>query len=207
MSVLDLIAALAGGYFLGGLPSAYLAARLAGRNVFELGSGNMGAMNVARNLGVAWGVAVFAADVGKGSLAALLGGGMAAVAGLAPAAGEAMALSAGVGAVAGHAWSPYVRFRGGKALATAFGAALPVYPLPAVYAVVLLLGLTLITRRTTASALAALAAYPPLTVWTLEGAGWARERIFAVVTAVTAIAAIGALRHVLASRRERRERA
>lgn len=198
MGLLDVVAALAAGYFLGGIPNAALVARLWQRDIFRLGSGNMGAMNAARNLNPLAGVLVLAADVAKGAGAALLGGGMADLAGVG--AREAMTLAAGVGAVAGHAWSPYVRFRGGKALATALGAALPAYPLAAAYAVLLLVALTLLSRRATAAALATLAAYPLLTALTLERAGWERERVFATVTAVACIAAISAARHLWPSK-------
>lgn len=194
MDPLDLIAALGAGYFLGGVPNAAWVARLWRRDIFRVGSGNMGAMNAARNLGPVAGVLVLAADVAKGAAATWLGAAMAGLAELG--ASHPMALTAGVGAVLGHAWSPYVRFRGGKALATALGAALPLYPLAALYTVVLLVALTLLLRRATAAALLTLAAYPVVTALTLEAATWERERVFATVTAVACIALISAVRHL-----------
>lgn len=197
---LDLIAAFAAGYLLGGVPSAALAARLRGRDIFRTGSGNMGAMNAARHLGWSWGAAVLAVDAGKGAGATLLGGWMGDLAGLQ---GDALAHAAGVAAVVGHAWSPYVGFRGGKALATSFGVALPLYPMAAVYTVLLLLALVLLLRRADLASLLALGAYPVVTALVLEDAGWPRERVFATVTAVALIAAVSATRHLLAWRSRR----
>src|SRR5690606_17201736 len=67
------LVALAAGYLLGALPTAYLVAKARGVNVFAVGSGSMGAMNTARNLGVGAGLLVLAVDVGKGALATYLG--------------------------------------------------------------------------------------------------------------------------------------
>jgi glycerol-3-phosphate acyltransferase PlsY len=188
------LAAFAAGYFLGGLPFAVLIARAVGRDIFAVGSGNMGAMNTARNLGWGLGAAVFALDVAKGAAAALVGAWMARAAGLDGA--LPLALAAGVGAVAGHAWSPWVRFRGGKALATAFGATLPVAPWAGAAGLVAIVGLTLVTRRPHASAIAALLAYPFLTGTVLLRVGWLREDAFAATTAAGLVAAISLIKHL-----------
>lgn len=190
----ELLAAFAAGYFLGGLPFALLVARAVGRDIFTVGSGNMGAMNTARNLGWGLGAAVFALDVAKGAAAALLGAWMARAAGLESV--LPLALAAGVGAVAGHAWSPWVRFRGGKALATAFGATLPVAPWAGAAGLVAIVGLTLVTRRAHASAIAALVAYPFLTGAVLLRVGWPREDAFAATTAAGIVAAVSLLKHL-----------
>lgn len=200
MTPLDLVAAFAAGYFLGGLPSAALAARVRGRDIFHVGSGNMGAMNVGRHLGWLLGTLVLALDAGKGAGATLLG---TAMGDLAQRPGEPLGLAAGVGAVVGHAWSPYVGFRGGKALAPAFGVALPIYPWAALYTLLLLVALVLLLRRPGAASVLALVAYPVVTALVLEGAGWPRERVFAVVSAVALIALASIVRHLIAWRRER----
>lgn len=188
------LAAFAAGYFLGGLPFAALIARAVGRDIFAVGSGNMGAMNTARNLGWGLGAAVFALDVAKGAAAALVGVWMARAAGLDGV--LPLALAAGVGAVAGHAWSPWVRFRGGKALATAFGATLPVAPWAGGAGLVAIVGLTLVTRRPHASAIAALLVYPLLTGTVLLRVGWSREDAFAATTAAGLVAAISLVKHL-----------
>lgn len=200
----DLAAAMALGYFIGSFPSAALVARMMGRDIFEVGSGNMGAMNTARHLGWLPGVAVLALDIGKGALAVSLTAVLAQVAvGSADSAAvgaaavlTAMPLAAGVGAVSGHAWSVFTGFRGGKALATALGVALPVYPLGGLYAVLLMIALMLLTRRTTLSALITMTAYPAVVAAALHRAGVDTEQIFAVVTSVVLISAIVIYKHL-----------
>jgi acyl phosphate:glycerol-3-phosphate acyltransferase len=189
--VIELIVALGVGYLIGSLPTAELAARVRGRSIFELGSGNMGAMNAARSLGWGIGIGVFAVDVGKGLLAALAGLGMAAIAPPGSPGTLALGLTAGVGAVFGHAFSPFVGFRGGKALATAFGASLPVYPAAGLYAAALLLALTLVMLRRHRLAIVLTALLYPLVAYLAEARlSTDLDRIFAVVTATIVIAVV-----------------
>src|SRR3982750_1833277 len=61
-----------GSYLLGSIPFGYLAGRIAGIDVRRFGSGNIGATNVTRTLGKAYGYPVFAADFGKGLIAVLI---------------------------------------------------------------------------------------------------------------------------------------
>ena len=202
---LDLIAAFAAGYFLGGIPSAAWIARLAGRDIFRVGSGNMGSMNTARNVGPLAGVAVFVLDVGKGAAAVVTGLWMGDVGSLAEP--LAPALAAAVGVVVGHGWSPYARFRGGKGLAAAFGATLPIVPLGGLAAFTLLVALILITRRSEASALIALVALPFLTGTVVVRQGGTLEDGFAVGTGMALVAAVSIVKHLQAYRRLARERA
>ncbi len=202
--MLTLAAALAIGYLLGALPSAALAARLRGRRIFEVGSGNMGAMNTARNLGWGLGVAVFAADVAKGALATAAGMAMARTVALEPGAALATALAAGLGAVVGHAWSVFVGFKGGKALATIFGASLPLYPFGGLAGLVLIVSLTLLTRRATAAAIATLVLYPLVVALAALRGGADTDTAFALFTGTAPLAAIATfkyLRPVIASAR------
>jgi len=109
--VTPLILALAG-YLLGSFPSGVIAARLSGRDILKEGSGNPGATNALRVLGPGWAIAVLLCDTGKGLLAAYLGirlGGLA---------GSALA---GSGAALGHAYSLFLRGRGGKVVAVSLG--------------------------------------------------------------------------------------
>lgn len=195
MSGFDVVAAAAIGYLLGGFPSAALAARLRGRRIFEVGSGNMGAMNTARNLGFGWGLAVLASDIAKGSLAALAGLGMGAAVGAPVEAGTALALVAGVGAVAGHAWSPYVGFRGGKALATAFGVTLPVAPAAGLAGLALIVALVLMLRRATLATMLTLIPYPVVSYLAVMRVSQDQPLAFAVATAAAAVALLVALKH------------
>ena len=115
--LLDVLRALVLGYLIGAFPSAFLVGKLKGQNIFKVGSGNMGAMNAARNLGYGLGVLVLLVDLAKGALATYLGLQL-----FSP--NILPAFVAGVGAVIGHTWSIYIGFKGGKGLATGFGVSL-----------------------------------------------------------------------------------
>lgn len=197
----DLLAALAAGYLLGGIPTAEWLARTRGASIFSVGSGNMGAMNTARNLGPGLGLAVASIDVGKGALATLVGLWLGGASGAAPLAGVVLASAAGVGAVVGHAWSPYVRFRGGKALATMFGVSLPLYPLGGAYGVLLLVALVLLLRRTTLASVITLTLYPFLVFLTLAQQQVPQAVALAVFTGVVPLAVVSIAKHLLALRR------
>ncbi|MBI4200820.1 MAG: glycerol-3-phosphate acyltransferase [Chloroflexi bacterium] len=114
----SLVAALAYGYLVGAIPTAYLVARWAKRiDIRRYGSGNVGASNVARQLGKKQFVFVAAFDVlAKGTLTVVV----------ARALGQALeyqALAALV-AVVGHNWSPFLRLSGGRGLSVAMGSLL-----------------------------------------------------------------------------------
>jgi len=208
-AVLEVLAAAALGYLLGAFPTAFLLARARKQDVFELGSRNMGAMNTARHLGPALGALVLIIDVAKGALAAFAGLNMPLLSGSADAAGLSSAtlvpaLVAGAAAILGHCYSAYIGFRGGKGLATALGAALPVYPLAGVYAVVLIVALVLIFRRSDPATLITLFLYPLITLLTLERQGWPRDLTFLVTTGVIVNCLIGLVKHVQVYRASRR---
>ncbi len=202
----DVWSALALGYLLGSLPTAALAARLKGKNIFEVGSGNMGAMNSARNLGWGLGVAVAAIDVGKGALATYLGLQMAETVGRADAAALVVALAAAVGAVLGHAYSPWVQFAGGKAIATTFGVTLPFAPLLGLFYLGFIVGLYLLMRRMNLAGLLGALLLPVIAFFLLQREGWYGDELFTVATGLLPIGLIGALKHLQAWRRQRTAR-
>jgi len=96
-------------YLWGSIPFSYLVARAKGVDLKRVGSGNVGATNVARSVGLPYGVLAFLLDWGKGVLAAWL----------ALRWGLPVWLSAF--AVAGHNWSPFMGFKSGKGVATTLG--------------------------------------------------------------------------------------
>ncbi len=118
-------AAVVAGYVCGALPFAYWVARSRGADIFRVGSGNPGATNVRRALGKRAGNAVFVLDFLKGLVAALwprFAAGdestalVAAIAGLAA-------------AVLGHSCSVFLKFRGGKGVATTMGGLAAIMPI------------------------------------------------------------------------------
>jgi hypothetical protein len=112
---------LAASYLLGSIPFSYLVARLRGVDVRTVGSGNVGATNVMRNVGKTAGLAAFALDAAKGAAAAVI----AQRVGL----GVGLAALAAVAAIFGHMYPVWLGFRGGKGVATGAGAFLPLAPL------------------------------------------------------------------------------
>lgn len=107
-------------YLLGSLPTGVLFSRwLYSLDVRGLGSGNTGATNIARNFGIRAGVFVFLIDFAKGAVPCLL----------ALPLGSRFMMVAGAAAVMGHCFSVFLRFRGGKGVATAAGVLAMVSPL------------------------------------------------------------------------------
>ncbi len=114
-------------YLLGSLPFGFLIARARGVDLRKVGSGNIGATNVFRTVGKPWGLLCFGLDFMKGLLAAgLLPGLFAGVpASLGP---ENAALLGGAAVIAGHNWPVWLKFKGGKGIATSAGVLAAVAP-------------------------------------------------------------------------------
>lgn len=131
-------------YLLGGVPFGYLIAKSRGVDLTKIGSGNIGATNVLRALGPAYGIPAFILDVAKGALPPVCVQSL--MSGQFPPLEVANhAVLTGVLAVLGHSFSPFLRFRGGKSVATGLGALLgtsPIVGLSAFGAFVLVYGLT-----------------------------------------------------------------
>jgi glycerol-3-phosphate acyltransferase PlsY len=113
-------------YLIGSIPWGYLFARAKGINIRQHGSGNIGAANVYRVMGKKWGYVVFLCDFLKGSLSVKLGSLMAAHFQLSLVLGGVIA---GIACVLGHDYSIWLRFKGGKGIATLAGAVLALFPL------------------------------------------------------------------------------
>jgi glycerol-3-phosphate acyltransferase PlsY len=132
--------ALVAAYLLGSIPFSFLVARAFGvADVRQVGSGNVGASNVLRSAGKAAGVLALLLDVAKGVVAPLL------AAHVLPDQPTVAALAA-VAAVLGHMFPLWLRFQGGKGVATALGAFVPLVP-KAVAGATLAFLLTLIVTR------------------------------------------------------------
>ena len=158
---LYLIAALQA-YLLGSIPWGFLAGRIQGVDLRKEGSGSTGATNALRILGKKWGYTVFALDAFKGWLAVMVAFFIALKFYGAP---QAIVINAGVlGAIfamVGHTYPVWLRFQGGKGIATAAGIMLALFP-PPVFAFGLLVWLTLFysTRYVSVASLGAAVALP-----------------------------------------------
>ena len=106
--------AVATGYLLGSIPFAFLLSRRwTGLDIRQAGSGNVGAANVLRTSGIAAGITVMLLDVAKGAGSVLVAQRLSS--------GDAMPAAAGLAAIVGHIYPVWLRFRGGKGVATACG--------------------------------------------------------------------------------------
>lgn len=170
-------AGMAIGFAFGSIPFGYLLVRLvAGQDVRESGSGNIGATNVGRSLGATGGVATLALDAAKGGIGVL-------VAGYLGAGGAEAAL----GAVLGHCYTPWLRFRGGKGVATLLGGFSVVAAVPTVVAATVLGGVALGSRMMSLASLCG-AVTMTLVAW------WLQEPV-ATIAASAAATTVIAWRH------------
>lgn len=158
-------------YFMGALPFSAWVASGRGVDIRKVGSGNPGATNVTRALGMRWGILSFLLDAGKGVAAVVLTGAL----------GAPLALS-GL-AVVGHNWSPFLRFSGGKGVATTLGLLLPISWPAALCTMGLWASLMALTRKVSLSSVLALLASPVI-LWLWGGAG-ERVGLFAALGALS----------------------
>ncbi|QTA37263.1 glycerol-3-phosphate acyltransferase [Thermosipho ferrireducens] len=105
------------GYLIGGIPFSFIIARLKGIDIRKVGSGNVGGTNVLRSAGALAGAFAFALDILKGVLAVFI----------VRKYGINFQIIAGIFAVIGHCFPVYLKFKGGKGVATTFGVFLGIY--------------------------------------------------------------------------------
>jgi glycerol-3-phosphate acyltransferase PlsY len=141
-------------YLLGGIPFGYLLVKFTrGADVRESGSGNIGATNVLRTSGPAVGVATLLLDIAKGYVAVWLA---AELTGGAP---EWTSLAA-LAVMAGHAYPVFLKFQGGKAVASFIGAFAYLTPLPLAAVLLLFIAVVAVTRYISAASILAAATFP-----------------------------------------------
>jgi glycerol-3-phosphate acyltransferase PlsY len=153
-------------------------ARLAGHDPTAEGSGNPGASNVYRVAGLRAGLAVFAGDAAKGTVAAAAGR---------AAGGPEMALACGLAAVLGHCFPAFRRFRGGRGVATAAGTIAVLEPVVALPFVLLWIAVARLTGKASLASIAVIGGVP-VAVFALDRPAWERA-------GVTALSAIVVARH------------
>ncbi|MHC5008937.1 MAG: glycerol-3-phosphate 1-O-acyltransferase PlsY [Planctomycetota bacterium] len=160
-----------GAYLIGSIPFGVLIGRVRGVDILQHGSKNPGATNVARLLGRPLGAVCFVLDMGKGAGPVLVAGSIFNLLGRRPASLDPevavlsqtemwLWLAVACAAIAGHMCSPFLAFRGGKGVATGFGAMVAMWPVltfPALGAIVVWYGVLRLTRYVSlASILAAI---------------------------------------------------
>ncbi|ODN71750.1 glycerol-3-phosphate 1-O-acyltransferase PlsY [Methylobrevis pamukkalensis] len=152
-----LIAALAGGYLLGSIPFGLIFTKMAGLgDIRAIGSGNIGATNVLRTGRKGLALATVLGDGLKGTVAVLIAASF----------GPALALAAGLGAFLGHLFPVWLKFRGGKGVATYIGILLGFLPLAVLVFAAFWISVAYLSRYSSLAALIATGAMPAV-LWAL----------------------------------------
>ncbi len=189
--------AIVAAYLLGSVPFAFLIARAHGKDLRTIGSGNIGATNLARAVGRRWGYFCFALDVLKGLAP------VAVVRAIAGAPDSPLLLSlwllVGIVAILGHVFPVYLRFKGGKGVATSFGVALGLWPyftLCAVVALAIWIAVVLIWRYVSLASISAAVAFPvALVLGILTVPDWRSASLWPLMVAAIVIPILVIVRH------------
>ena len=174
----------AAAYLLGSIPVGYLLVRIFRRqDIRTVGSGNIGATNVLRTEGKGLGLATFVLDVVKGATAVLLG---ALIAGpvLPMVPQRNVEALAALFAVLGHMFPVWLKFRGGKGVATGFGVFLVAAPWAALAAITVFFIIIGLTRYVSLGSILGAASFPIFAYFTVSGA---RPAFFVAVQAIVAL--------------------
>lgn len=150
----DVLTAILVAYLIGSVPFALILARRAGADLRRVGSGNLGAANVMRASGVRTGVMVALLDISKGAAGVMLAQRLS---------GSPTAIAiAGFAAIAGHIYPVWMRFRGGKGVATACGAFSILTPAAVPPALAIFIGTVALTKYVSAGSVLATLTIAPL---------------------------------------------
>ncbi len=159
--------AIAGAYLLGSIPFGLIIAKANGIDLRSAGSGNIGATNVGRALGKKWGYLCFALDVLKGLIPML-----AVMPFTTPVPVQTPSeriiilflwLAVGCAAILGHVFPVYIKFKGGKGVATSFGIALGLWPyftICAVIAILIWLAVLILWKYVSLASIVAAVSFP-----------------------------------------------
>jgi glycerol-3-phosphate acyltransferase PlsY len=173
--IFKLIAVVIIGYLLGSIPIGYLLTRRQAKvDVRTYGSGKTGATNVLRTVGRKWAIIVAALDICKGALAVVIAGFIVGSEYLLVGDSSlwwvltSAQVLAALAAVAGHIWSPFLKFKGGRGVATFFGGLVALCPVAALFGgEVLIIGAGLtrfVSLGSIAGAVGSYAILVPLTI-------------------------------------------
>ena len=158
--MLTLTGVLLGSYLLGSIPFGYVAGKIRGIDIRKIGSGNIGATNVVRVLGKRYGYSVFVLDFLKGFGAVKISMSIATDARLEWASPEIFGILAAIASVIGHSFPVWLKFRGGKGVATSAGALFGLIPLAALIGIVIWVLIFWFTRYVSVASVVAAATLP-----------------------------------------------
>lgn len=192
-----------GAYLLGSIPFGLLITKAHGKDLRSIGSGNIGATNVSRALGRKWAYVCFVLDVLKGMVPML-----ATLSLTKPLPTQSQTekvillllwLAVGCAAILGHIFPIYVKFKGGKGVATSFGVALglwPYYTICASFAVAIWVVVVLIWRYVSLASIAASITFPLVLILAiLLRPGWEFASLWPLLIAATIIPLMVITRH------------
>lgn len=186
------------GYLLGSVPFGVIIARAHDKDLRSIGSGNIGATNVARALGRRWAYACFLLDVLKGLVPMLVVRVFIGITDPTPGL-LSLWLLVGCGAISGHIFPIYLKFKGGKGVATSLGVALglwPYYTICAAVAFVIWAAVTLIWRYVSLASIAASIVFPLVLVLAIVlKPDWDIGNLWPLLVAATAIPLMVIIRH------------
>ena len=165
MPVYSYILIILGAYLLGSIPFGYLMARAKGIDIRKVGSGNIGATNAMRVLGKPAGICVLLLDAAKGFGAVWLGMWLMTKY-HAQVQGETWQIVAGIAAVLGHNYTCWLKFKGGKGIATTAGVYLALAPWALFTALIVFILALLLSRIVSVASMSAAVALP-VAVWLL----------------------------------------
>jgi len=190
-------------YLLGSIPFGVLIAKAHGKDLCSIGSGNIGATNVARALGRKWAYLCFLLDVLKGLIPMLV-----IMPFTKPLAVQSYAerivllwlwLAVGCAAILGHIFPIYLKFKGGKGVATSLGVALglwPYYTICASFAIAIWAVVVLIWRYVSLASITASIAFPLLLILAIIlRPSWDFASLWPLLIAATAIPLMVIIRH------------
>jgi len=184
-------------YLLGSVPFGLLIAAGHGIDLRKVGSGNIGATNLSRVLGKHWAYVCFVLDLAKGLLPTLAAGVW--FSNMPGTKGLLAQLIAGCAAIVGHIFPVYLRFRGGKGVATSFGVAIglwPYYTLCAAVALLVWIIFLLIWRYVSLASLAAAVVFPLVLVLAIIIIpGWRLSELWPLLTVAVGIPILVFVRH------------
>jgi glycerol-3-phosphate acyltransferase PlsY len=185
-----------GAYLLGSIPFGVLIANAPGKDLRSIGSGTIGATNVSRALGRKWAYVCFVLDVLKGMVPMLV------IIFIAKPSGVVMLLLwlvVGCAAILGHIFPIYLKFKGGKGVATSFGVALglwPYYTICALFAITIWAVVVLIWRYVSLASLVGSVSFPAVLILTIIlKPGWDFLSLWPLLVAATAIPLMVIIRH------------
>jgi len=184
-------------YLLGSVPFAFLIARAYGKDLRTIGSGNIGATNLARALGRKWGYICFALDVLKGFIPMVA---VTAIAGR-PDRPALMLLwlAVGIAAILGHVFPITLGFKGGKGVATSFGVALGLWPyftIPGLIALAVWVATVLVWRYVSLASICGAVTFPvALLIGILIVPAWTASSLWPLLIAAIGIPLMVIIRH------------